>query len=45
MLYLKHGFIKLVFLFVCPLADKTQVNQITIKFLGVIRQLLALEVL
>ena len=44
-LYLRYGFIELVFLFVCPLADKTRANQVTTKLIGVIRHLLASEVL
>ena len=42
---MRHGFIELVFLLVCPLADKTEVNQTTIKFICVIRHSLASEVL
>ena len=44
-LYLRYGFIEIVFLFVCPLADKTRANQETTKLTGVIRHLLASEVL
>ena len=44
-LYLRYSFIELVFLFVCPLADKTRANQATTKLIGVIRHLLASEVL
>ena len=44
-LYLSYGFIELVFLFACPLADKTRANQATTKLIGVIRHLLASEVL
>ena len=44
-LYLRYGFIELVFMFVCPLADKTRANQATTKLIGVIHHLLASEVL